>query len=813
LNRETLDLADLFRPRWAPFLGLAAALIAGGALAAPAAVAFDIPAKGLGAELVDFAIQADISISTRDIAACAPTGRPLVGRYTLANGLTRILAGSGCGFRFVDARAVEIVPLPRRAPAPRAAPSAPPLAPTSTDLDAIVVVATRRPTAIDRLAYPVTALGAETLSGQGVTGAGDIARLTPSMTVTNLGSGRNKILLRGLSDGPLTGRTQSMVGIYLDDVRITYNAPDPDLRLIDLDQAVVLRGPQGALYGAGSLGGVLHLVTARPDPADARGWLSVGVAVTRGGDPSSTLEGMVNLPLFGGRGAVRGVAWREQTGGYIDDAGLGLRNVNRTVRSGGRLAASLDLNDRWSLSAGFVGQAIDSADSQYALAGDAPYTRRNSLREPHDNDFAEVNWSLKGDLGWARLKWSTALVQHEVDSRYDATAAPPVPMPPGPTGFDDENVIGSLVTEATLISPGDARVRWLAGLFYARTRQDLVLTLEQPGPPPLLALREDRHDRLDEIAVFGEVALPVGDQLELTLGGRLFNVTGDASSRIVAPLAGTSSAYDGSERHNGLAPKILLAWRPSPTSLWYVGAAEGFRAGGINTSGAPGQLFSTPSGPQPWRRYQGDELWSVEAGGRFQWLDGRLQVMVAAFEARWSNIQSDQLLPDGLPFTANIGDGVNRGVEVEGVYRSGGLVLTGNLLLNAPELERANAGFSARDDLALAAVPNLSAGLSAHYAWTLTGDRRFALDGRLAYVGESTLTFDAATSPSMGDYVDGRLAGSLVSDRWTLSLAVTNPANGRRDTFAYGNPFTLKLTPQLTPQRPVTAEVTLKVVL
>ncbi|HRD26867.1 MAG TPA: TonB-dependent receptor, partial [Caulobacter sp.] len=520
-------------------------------------------------------------------------------------------------------------------------------------------------------------------------------------------------------------------------------------------------------------------------------------------------EGMVNLPLFGGRGAVRAVAWREQAGGYIDDAGLGLTNVNRTVRLGGRLAASVELNDRWSLSAGIVGQAIDSADTQYALAGEPPYTRRNSLREPHDNDFAEINASLRGDLGWARLNWSTAFVDHRLDSRYDATIAPPVPMPPGPAAFDDENGIVSVVTEATLLSPAEARVGWLAGLFYARARQDVTLSLARPGAGGPPALNENRRDRLDEIAAFGEVTLPLADRLELTLGGRLFNVAGRTSSRIAAS-PGAVSIYQGSSRQTGLAPKILLAWRPSSTRLWYLTAAEGYRAGGINTTGAPGQPFSAPGGPQPWRRYQGDELWSFEAGGRFQWLDGRLQMTVAAFEARWSNIQSDQLLPNGLPFTANIGDGVNLGIEVEGVYRAGALVLTGNALFNAPELDRANAGFTSRGDLALAAVPELSGGLSAHYAWPLAGERLFALDARLAYVGRSTLTFDAATSPDMGDYLDGRLAGSLVTDHWTLTLAVTNPADSRGDTFAYGNPFTLKGARQMTPLRPVTAEITVR---
>ena len=806
-------MASVLRPHRAFLIGLAAALTsAAAAAAAPATATFNIPAKRLDAELIDFAVQADISISTRNLAACAPTGRALVGRYTLAAGLTRILAGSGCGFRFVDARAVEVAPLPKppAPPPPSPRPVATPT-PASTDLDAVVVVATRRPTAVDRLAYPVTALGAATLTSQGVADAGDIARLSPSMTVTNLGAGRNKILLRGLSDGPLTGRTQSMVGIYVDDVRVTYNPPDPDLRLVDMEQAVVLRGPQGALYGAGSLGGVLHLVTARPDAYGFSGWVSAGAAATRGGDPSATVEGMVNLPAPGGRGAVRAVAWREQSGGYIDDAGLGLSNVNQTIRFGGRLAASLALGERWTLSAGLIGQAIDASDTQYALAGAAPYTRSNSLREPHDNDFAEANIGLTGDLGWARLRWSTAYVEHQVASRYDATSAPPVAMPAGPIAFDDENDISSLVTEATLMSPDAARIRWLVGVFFARSRQDIALDLFRPGPAAITGFTEDRHDRLDETALFGETTLPLADRLDLTLGGRLFSVTGSASSRIIAPLAGTASTYDGTDRQTGFAPKLLLAWRRSPTTLVYVEAAEGYRAGGLNTTGVPGQPFAAPGGAQPWRRYEGDELWSLEMGGHWQALDGRLQLRVAAFEAHWSNIQSDQLLPNGLPFTANIGDGVNRGVELEGVYRAGALVLTGNALFNAPELDQANAGFTSRGDLALAAVPDLSGGLSAHYAWSLAGNRSFALDGRLAYVGKSTLTFDATTSPTMGDYIDARLAGSLATDRWSLTLAVSNPTNSRGDTFAYGNPFTLRATPQLTPQRPATVGLTLKV--
>jgi outer membrane receptor protein involved in Fe transport len=261
---------------------------------------------------------------------------------------------------------------------------------------------------------------------------------------------------------------------------------------------------------------------------------------------------------------------------------------------------------------------------------------------------------------------------------------------------------------------------------------------------------------------------------------------------------------------NGFAPKVVLSLALSPQALVYVQAAEGYRAGGINTTGDPDQVFSAADGPQPDRFYQGDEMWSYEAGGRFVFLEGRLAVRAAAFAARWTNIQSDELLPSGLPFTANIGDGANNGLEAEGTFRSGALTLRASGLVNAPELDRANPDFPARAEIGLAGVPSYSLQTSASYKWDLGSGVTAALDGRLAYVGPSHLTFDAAISPHMGAYSTARLAASLAERRWTLTAALENPADTRGDTFAYGNPFTLRTTQQVTPLRPRTVSVTLE---
>jgi iron complex outermembrane receptor protein len=789
------------RSRRTSVLGLLLAITAFGAEAATPRLAFNIPAGPLNRALLDFATQAGVSIGVSRTSACAPQGHALVGQYNLEDGLKRILAGSGCGYRFIDARAIEITPLPPKPPIVATVARAP----ATVDIAELVVVATRRPTPAGRLAYPVSAIENRTLQSQGIADTAGIALIVPSMTVTNLGAGRDKILLRGLSDGPLTGRTQSMVGIYLDDVRLTYNAPDPDLRLTDMAQVEVLRGPQGALYGSGSLGGVVHYITQAPDPSTPGGWVSVAASTTRGGAPSAVVEGMVNLPAPWRGGAARLVAYREVDGGYIDDPALRLSNVNRTVRQGFRLSALQKLDEDWTLKAGVMGQSINADDTQYALASGPAYQRRNLLREPHDNDFSEGHVGLEGALDWGDVRWSTAAVRHRVVSRYDASTAPPVATPPGAIAYDDDDAISSLVSEATLAAKDGAPIQWLAGAFYAHTRQGISLSLT-PQPTGAPVFGETRRDRLSERALFGQAALPLGHGLTLTLGGRAFASDTVVSSVVTAAGAAPNLVSNRVSR-SGFAPKIVLAYDPTAGAVVYIEAAEGYRTGGVNTTGATNQVFSAPPGPEPYRLYQADELWSFEAGGRFRLLNDRLTLRAALFEALWKNIQSDELLATGLPFTANIGDGSNRGVELEAAWRSGALVVHSALLINGPELDKANPAFPVRPEIGLAGVPRVSASTSAGYSWDLGNDRTVSLDGRLVYTGPSHLTFDATTSPRMGGYATARLAAALVDKQWRVTAAVDNLTDTHGNTFAYGNPFTLRSTAQVTPLRPRTFTV------
>ncbi|HEY0437110.1 MAG TPA: TonB-dependent receptor, partial [Phenylobacterium sp.] len=631
----------------------------------------------------------------------------------------------------------------------------------------------------------------------------EVAGQMVSVAVTNLGSGRNKIFVRGLSDGAFTGKTQSTVGLYLDDVPITYNAPDPDLRLVDVDRVEVLRGPQGTLYGSGSIGGIVRIVTARPDPQGADGEVSAEAMATQHGDLSDAFEGMANLPLAHGRAAVRAVAYSDQRGGYVDNPLLRLRDVNSSRRWGGRLAGLAELPQDWTLEAGLARQSIHTADSQYTQGPDGPLTRDARVREPHVNDFSEVSLEAAHSGAGADLKVSTAFIDHELETRYDATGA--FRAAGGSTtggAFDEDKRIRLWVTEGLMTSKGPGRLRWLAGAFasYAGEMDAAALTGVRPPVPSRSIYR--RRDRLSEAAVYGELTYDVTPRLSATLGARVFATRvsshAGAFSLAQAPLA----PMRGRLTDQGVAPKVRVSYAVTPDAVVYLQVQEGYRAGGFNIPAAAGGGAAPERAPA---RFRPDHLWNYELGAAAPLFDGALLLRGAVFHADWRGLQTDQRLATGLPFTVNIGDGSNTGVEAEAVWRPDEhLQVRANVLVEDPQITRAANVFPARRDIGLPGVPfNMGAG-SVRYRWPLTAALDAELTGQLSYVGRSYLTFDGGTGNRMGGYGSGRIGAALSGHGWRVSAYVDNVADARGNTFAFGNPFSRARASQATPQRPRT---------
>lgn len=789
---------------------VAAAVLLGpvqGMAAAPD-IRFNIPAQPLPDALVAFGLQAGVSIGASDVGQCGSVSRAVVGRFTPTGALDRLLADTQCEFRMVDDRAFSVGPRRRVAtPNQQVSSEAPQvLADPSIMLLDLTVTTTRRPSLVSLTPASVSVTSGPALFAGRIESLQDLAPEFAGVTVTNLGPGRNKVLVRGLSDGAFTGRTQSTVGLHLDDVPITYNAPDPDLRLIDLERVELMRGPQGSLYGVGSMGGIVRLVTRKPNLTTFEAGMAGGVASTQSGAASYSVDAMLNIPVVPDRLALRAVAYQEVAGGYVDDVALGIEDANRTTRIGGRLALTGQIAPDWRLTLGATHQALRSKDSQYTVGAVGRLQRDIRVREPHHNNFTQGYLTLDGWTGLGQFRLSGAYLVHDFDTRYDASSGLNVFSEiSNIRTFDQTDRVRLAVAEATLSSYPGSRVQWLAGLFASRTWETLRLDHRSVEPELRFPLYfEDRKDRIGEAAAYGEVSFAIADNLSLTGGARAF--VSELRTDSLRNLSEILLPFTGEQSGKGISPKAVLSWQPSPSKLFYAQVAQGYRTGGFNTAGRVGQQFSAQmTGNQPNRRYRSDRLWSYELGAKTSFADRRVELRTALFYTDWRRIQSDQFLPSGLPYTANVGRGVNTGFEGEAAVRvDSALTLRLSFLANAPELRERDPTYPARDDASLPAVPRYSASLVADWRRQIRPGLTAVLYGRVAYVGASILTFQEQASSTMGNYITARLAAGLEAGPWRLTAFVENPANTEGDTFAFGDPFTQGRVGQSTPLRPRT---------
>ncbi|RZJ98633.1 MAG: TonB-dependent receptor [Brevundimonas sp.] len=758
-------------------------------------VAVLIAPQPLRSALLDFGLQAGVSIDAAGSERCGPS-RGVRGRLSVETALSRLTLGTHCVANRVGPGAWRIVRLSPTAPA-AARSFPPPESSVPTQLDEVVVTAARSDhLLLSRAPYGLSSLDGLTLERAGVTDLEGVAARVAGLTVTNLGPGRDKLFVRGMADGPVAGQAQALIGLYLDDVRLTYDAPDPALRLADIERVEVLRGPQGALYGAGSIGGVVQVVTRAPDLTGFYGRASAEAALTSGGASSDTVELMINAPVLNDRLAVRLVGYDETIGGYVDDTALGLTNSGDMRRQGLRVSTLWSVNPAWTLRAGFIAQTISVDDTQYATLGpDAPYARRRSLGEPSRNDFDGVWASVDGDLGWARLRASSSVQSHGLEARYDATPSAAIFGLTGTAALDQSDDLSAAVHEIRLNGDFGARLSWSAGLFFSEYTHNRTVTVSD-GRGGAAVLLQQRRDHVDEAALFGEAVYALSDHLKITLGARLFRSGVEHRSE----TSGAPGSVEGDDDLVGVAPRLVVEYDRGPF-VFYALATEGYRGPGFNagTVGAGGQ--------QPFRAVRSDEIVAGEFGARFTLLAGRLRGRTAVFVADWRDIQSDRFDDRGLPFTANLGDGRNRGVEGEVEWRAGSWTVDGHAVVNDPELTRPDPGFALGSDSRLPAVADFSvqAGL-VHEARLAQATVRSEL--RLGYVGPTDIALSPTSTGASAGYLTSQIGVSAEIGRWGVRASIDNLFNRDDDTFSFGNPFYASGDIS-TPQRPITGRVAL----
>jgi len=777
-----------------------------------ALISFHIPAQPLTAALVEFAVESGSSLGHATIPR-AIQSRSVIGFYRPGDALTLLLEGTGYTYQKRDALTFRIIRSVENAPAKN----------KIAAINDIVVTATKRNASIQSLPYSIAVASGDMLQNLGITDTGGVALRIAGATVTHLGAGRDKVLIRGLSDGAFSSRTQSTVGIYMDDARLTFSAPDPHLMLVDIDRVEILRGPQGTLYGAGSIGGIFRIVTNKPSFDGISASLSTSGSLTRNGGANGGFEAMVNYPIISNKLALRAVGYLKKYSGYIDDTRLGLKNVNDTEIGGGRLAMRLKLNDAWSLTGGATYQRISDDDTQYVQADLKPLKRRNFLREPHRDDFSRFFLDVHGAFSWGKFVSSTSYIIRDIHDTFDASLAVPeiAGLPVSASPFKESRDIKTIVHESRLVSDGGGRLHWLAGFFLSRRDENFHSRLTVPGAGAVLVtapgtpdavLTEIRKNKVNESAVFGEVTLDLTHRVSFTAGIRGFKTTFGVTSTTDGPANGGKTLVKGSNDDKGVTPKFVLSYKINDDHLIYVQAAEGYRVGGVNINSPVSAAFESELKPgETFTAFDSDNLWTFEGGAKTQWLDGRLVVNGAGSYTIWNDIQTDQILPNGLFFIANAGDARIIATELDLYYQpTQYLNLQANVFWNKSELFRANPVVGGLSDAQLPAIPNFQIGLSGSYQHPVSGNINFFVSADYAFIGQSDLSFGKGLFSVMGDYHMTNARLGFASGSWSATLFVKNVGNTKANTFAFGNPFSLGKVRQSTPAQPRTIGLTLK---
>jgi outer membrane receptor protein involved in Fe transport len=751
---------------------------------------FDVPAGPLGNAIVILGRQGEITIGVSDALLANVRVRGVKGRMTAREAISRAIGGSGLSYVEIDPHTFHII---RRPSATRAPVPSPNPVPTAALPEAdIIVTASKRGTGLDDFPATVSILrpGERSMGRNDASGTDAIVDALPSLVSTHLGPGRNKLIIRGVSDSSFTGPTQAIVGQYLGDIRLNYNAPDPDLNLYDMERIEVLEGPQGTLYGAGSLGGIVRLVPYAPDLANIAGSASAGALATHGGARGSDFAAMANIPFLADAIGLRAVGYRSIDGGYIDDAGRGLRNVNRSRAEGGRATLRIAPGSGWTVDFGGTFQNINNADSQYAERGLPRFTRSSVIAQPFDNDYLLGQLVVAKDWKNLSLISATGAVRHDVVARYDATA-----RPAGiPTAFDQKNHIRLYSNENRLSRKSSDGTGWLIGTSLISDSERLTRTLGPPGSPARIA---GLRNSVTEAALYGEVSIPVLRGVTVTGGGRI------AYNRLSGELLDLTVPEDAEPRRTEveLLPSFAMAWRPRTDLTIFARYQEGFRPGGLSVAAGGSGLVS--------QRYEGDGITAIETGLRFRDPQrDRFSATLTLSYSRWKNIQADLVDTGGLPFTANIGDGRVLGLEANMAWSlMPGLTAEAGLFLNDSTLTQPAPGFEDSDRARLPNIADLGNRLAISYRTRLAGAMTLAVDASVRFFGRSRLGVGPVLDIGQGDYVETALGARLGTERAGVSLDLTNLLDVAANRFALGNPFGVMDGRQITPQRPRTIRI------
>jgi outer membrane receptor protein involved in Fe transport len=709
--------------------------------------------------------------------------------------------------------------------------AAPVAAQTTSDaddkrLEEVVVTATRRSERLQDVPLSITALSQEDLTQKGIVGYEGIARETPG-AVLNVASDNNaRLTARGISTNGWGAGLQTTTTIYIDELPLSTigNTVTLNPNLYDVERIEFLRGPQGTLFGSGSLSGALRILTHSPDLSkfDASGLVDLG-RTPDGGGTRQRYNGMVNIPLIADTLGLRVVGFHRDEAGYVDNMGTGEKNSNSLKDSGGRALLLWQPTEK--LSVKLLGSYENSHPQDASLTNPLLGERKRYSTTPdlYTSKTKIYNATLDYELEGANLTSSSTYSIS--DNRFDVDLA-------GTFGnaipyfLRDGFEAKTFVQEARLVSSAASRFDWVLGSFYMH--RDTDLTGQQQASPAFLASRGitglpadatfnsfGSDTRTYELAGFGDLTYHFTGKFSASGGIRYgkyggtvdtdagYNslyfasaLSGYRGPLALTPIAAATTRYPSAEKSSW---KVSLTYEPTRDLTAYTTVSTGYRTPVYNTRAGsvstvdPNDLV-IPSGAGS------DDLTNYEVGLKGRWLGGKLTSNLAAYYIEWRNIQVQaNRSSDSVQFATNVGRAESKGLEAEvTVAPVSGLTFGLNGSLNqakVTELSPAEALISGSVKGARLASPHVQGSLFGTYNYQLGSSVTGFSGFQIQHVGSFPNGFPntpgkLGTPSPLYDQTDSYtlvgLQTGIAIDKITANLYVENVGNS--DAVVYIHP-------------------------
>lgn len=558
-------------------------------------------------------------------------------------------------------------------------------------LEEIIVTARKRDETLKDVPFSINAMSADSMKDAGATNIEDVSRSIVGLSIQNLGPGQSQVAIRGISAGQIVRDqpgVKEQVGVYLDESVISLSLFTPDLDLYDLSRVEVLRGPQGTLYGSGSLSGTIRYITNKPDQGAQEGATELSLEQIDGGGTGYSAKAMINVPVSDTL-ALRAVGYGTRYAGFIDAIqpnGSVKKDVNDGFRTGLRLSLGWQPTENVTITPRIIYQEIEAngfnREDDFNIQANELVTTGNrlfqfgkrqqftQLEEKFKDKFMLADLTVEADLGAVTATSVTSVTDRDLLVYRDAsqltgsiTGQPGVLSPTGlskqvytlDTPLSDETDVKVFTQEARLASNGDGPFQWVAGAFYSKIDRKYAQTLnvdgfeaitgiESNGPTAQNGLDELYWSRIPydfkQVALFGEGSYDLTEQLSATLGLRYFDFKEKRTLNFDGIFADRAQGVKGETSSNGFSPRAILSYDATEDVTVNAQVSKGFRLGGINDplnlplcSAADRTTFGGRN------NFGNESVWNYEMGAKVSFAGGRGSLNIAGYYTDISNLQ------------------------------------------------------------------------------------------------------------------------------------------------------------------------------